>query len=92
MSQSLSAVYIHLIFSTKDRVPFLRDSQVGRAMPAATGFSFIARRNSAFLGRRAVPAVTTYRPPQFGFFGRRAEPALPIPHFSPLLTRLAELA
>ena len=25
MPQSLSAVYIHLIFSTKDRVPFLRD-------------------------------------------------------------------
>lgn len=25
MPQSLSAVYIHVIFSTKDRVPFLRD-------------------------------------------------------------------
>jgi len=25
MSQSLSCVHIHLVFSTKDRVPFLRD-------------------------------------------------------------------
>ena len=28
MPQSLSAVYIHLIFSTKDRTPFLQDSDL----------------------------------------------------------------
>jgi putative transposase len=28
MPQSLSAVYIHLVFSTKDRIPFLRDRKI----------------------------------------------------------------
>ena len=28
MPQSLSAVYIHLVFSTKERVPFLRDQKI----------------------------------------------------------------
>jgi putative transposase len=28
MPQSLSAVYIHLVFSTKDRIPFLRDGKI----------------------------------------------------------------
>ncbi len=31
MPQSLSAVYIHLVFSTKDRRPFLRDDSVRHA-------------------------------------------------------------
>src|SRR5499426_336440 len=32
MPQSLSAVYIHLVFSTKDRRPFLRDKVVRKAL------------------------------------------------------------
>lgn len=32
MPQSLSAVYVHLIFSTKDRHPFLRDKNVRAAL------------------------------------------------------------
>ena len=28
MPQSLSAVYIHLVFSTKDRIPFFRDRKI----------------------------------------------------------------
>ena len=28
MPQSLSAVYIHLVFSTKERFPFLRDTEI----------------------------------------------------------------
>jgi putative transposase len=31
MPQSLSAVYIHLVFSAKDRFPFLRDSEIRQA-------------------------------------------------------------
>jgi REP-associated tyrosine transposase len=31
MPQSLSAVYIHLVFSTKERFPFLRDSEMRQA-------------------------------------------------------------
>lgn len=37
MSQSLSAVYIHLIFSTKDRRPFLRDDLLRGEMHAYLG-------------------------------------------------------
>ena len=37
MPQSLSAVYIHLVFSTKERRPFLRDSSVRRALHAYLG-------------------------------------------------------
>ena len=32
MSQSLSAVYLHLVFSTKDRQPFLRDPAIRNEM------------------------------------------------------------
>ena len=32
MPQALSAVYIHLVFSTKDRRPFLRDKVVRKAL------------------------------------------------------------
>src|SRR6266480_4040936 len=32
MPQSLSAVYIHLVFSTKERRPFLRDRSVRQAL------------------------------------------------------------
>ena len=37
MSQSLSAVYIHLVFSTKERRPFLRDKTVRGALHAQLG-------------------------------------------------------
>ncbi len=37
MPQSLSAVYIHAVFSTKDRRPFLRDSAVRASMHAYLG-------------------------------------------------------
>ena len=36
MPQSLSAVYIHLTFSTKERRPFLRDNSTREALPTAT--------------------------------------------------------
>ena len=37
MPQSLSAVYLHLVFSTKDRRPFLRDKAVRDALHAYLG-------------------------------------------------------
>jgi len=37
MPQSLSAVYIHLVFSTKDRYPFLRDKPARDALPSYLG-------------------------------------------------------
>jgi putative transposase len=37
MPQSLSAVYIHLVFSTKDRRPFLRDKTVCDDLHACLG-------------------------------------------------------
>jgi len=37
MPQSLSAVYIHLIFSTKERYPFLRDEGLQRDLHAQLG-------------------------------------------------------
>jgi REP element-mobilizing transposase RayT len=37
MPQSLSAVYLHLVFSTKDRVPFLRDATVRESLHAYLG-------------------------------------------------------
>lgn len=37
MPQSLSAVYLHLVFSTKDRRPFLRDKTVRDALHAYVG-------------------------------------------------------
>ena len=37
MPQSLSAVYIHLIFSTKDRHPFLRDESLRQDLHAFLG-------------------------------------------------------
>jgi putative transposase len=37
MPQSLSAVYIHLVFSTKDRRPFLRDTKVREQAHAQLG-------------------------------------------------------
>ena len=37
MPQSLSAVYIHLVFSTKDRRPFLRDQATRDALHAYLG-------------------------------------------------------
>jgi REP element-mobilizing transposase RayT len=37
MPQSLSAVYIHLVFSTKDRRPFLRDKTVRDSLHAYMG-------------------------------------------------------
>ena len=37
MPQSLSAVYIHLIFSTKDRFPYLTDEQIQRDLHAYLG-------------------------------------------------------
>jgi len=37
MPQSLSAVYIHLVFSTKDRKPFLRDKTTREALHAYLG-------------------------------------------------------
>jgi len=37
MPQSLSAVYIHLVFSTKDRRPFLRDKTTREALHSYLG-------------------------------------------------------
>jgi len=37
MPQSLSAVYIHLIFSTKERYPYLKDEQLQRDLHAYLG-------------------------------------------------------
>ncbi len=37
MPQSLSAVYIHLVFSTKDRRPFLRDKSVRVSLHSQLG-------------------------------------------------------
>lgn len=37
MPQSLSAVYVHLVFSTKERRPFLRDQAVREALHAQFG-------------------------------------------------------
>jgi REP element-mobilizing transposase RayT len=37
MPQSLSAVYIHLVFSTKERRPFLRDPNLRQALHAELG-------------------------------------------------------
>jgi len=37
MPQSLSAVYVHLVFSTKERRPFLRDPAVREALHAQLG-------------------------------------------------------
>ena len=37
MPQSLSAVYIHLVFSTKERRPFLRDEKTSDALHAYLG-------------------------------------------------------
>ena len=37
MPQSLSAVYIHLVFSTKDRRPFLRDQNLRSEMHSQLG-------------------------------------------------------
>src|SRR5215831_10434979 len=37
MPQSLSAVYIHLVFSTKERRPFLRDKTVRESLHAYLG-------------------------------------------------------
>ena len=37
MPQSLSAVYVHLIFSTKDRRPLLRNNEVREALHANLG-------------------------------------------------------
>jgi len=37
MPQSLSAVYIHLVFSTKERRPFLRDKVVRESLHAYLG-------------------------------------------------------
>ena len=37
MPQSLSAVYLHLVFSTKDRQPFLRDQAVREMLHAHLG-------------------------------------------------------
>jgi REP-associated tyrosine transposase len=37
MPQSLSAVYIHLIFSTKERFPYLKDEQLQRDLHAYLG-------------------------------------------------------
>ena len=34
MAQSLSKLWTHLIFSTKDRFPFLSDQQIRRDMQA----------------------------------------------------------
>jgi putative transposase len=37
MPQSLSVVYIHLVFSTKERRPFLRDPNLGQTVHAYLG-------------------------------------------------------
>ena len=39
MPQSLSAVYIHLVFSTKERRPFLRDKAIRESLHAYLGAS-----------------------------------------------------
>ena len=39
MSQSLSIVYVHLVFSTKERRPFLRDQKIREASHAYLGES-----------------------------------------------------
>lgn len=35
MPQSLAAVYLHLVFSTKDRFPFLKDESLRRRLHEA---------------------------------------------------------
>jgi putative transposase len=37
MPQSLSAVYVHLVFSTKNRQPFLRDPEMRASLHAEFG-------------------------------------------------------
>lgn len=37
MPQSLSAVYIHLVFSTKERQPFLRDPRIRNELHSYLG-------------------------------------------------------
>jgi putative transposase len=37
MAQSLSAVYLHLVFSTKERQPFFRDCDTREALHAYLG-------------------------------------------------------
>ena len=37
MPQSLSVVYVHLVFSTKDRRPFLRDRKIRESLHAYLG-------------------------------------------------------
>ncbi|MDA1276691.1 MAG: IS200/IS605 family transposase [Verrucomicrobia bacterium] len=37
MPQSLSVVYLHLVFSTKERRPFLRDERIRKALHAYLG-------------------------------------------------------
>lgn len=37
MPQSLTAVYLHLVFSTKNRVAYLRDNQIREEMQAYLG-------------------------------------------------------
>ena len=37
MPQSLSAVYIHLVFSTKNREPFLRDEKMRASLHSELG-------------------------------------------------------
>jgi putative transposase len=37
MPQSLSAVYVHIIFSTKERMPFLRDPNMRASLHAYLG-------------------------------------------------------
>jgi REP element-mobilizing transposase RayT len=37
MPQSLSAVYIHLVFSTKERLPFFRDPNLRQRLHAELG-------------------------------------------------------
>jgi len=37
MPQSLSAVYIHLVFSTKDRIPYLREKTMRDELHAYLG-------------------------------------------------------
>jgi len=37
MPQSLSNILVHIVFSTKDRVPFLRDARLRSEMHAVIG-------------------------------------------------------
>ena len=37
MPQSLSVVYLHLVFSTKDRLPFLREQKIRESVHAYLG-------------------------------------------------------